>query len=64
MLGEKKALSFPIWLEVVFIVGLLTMAGVEFTHDNWAWAGIFGVAGVAFAASLIARTLMGNKNAD
>ena len=64
MLGEKKALSFPIWLEVVFIAGLLSMAAVEYTHDNWAWAGIFGVSGLAFAASLIARTLMGSKKAD
>ena len=59
---EKKAIQFPLWLEAVIVLGLLLMAVVEYLHDQWFWAVIFGAAGVCFGMSIIARFGSGEKN--
>ncbi len=60
--GEKKSLTFPVWLEGLLIVLALTMAVVEGMHGNWLWAVIFGVSGVAFGIGLLVRLIAGDKH--
>jgi hypothetical protein len=60
--SQKRALSFPKWVEAGLIVFFLVTAVLEFLHDQWMWAGIFGVAGSLFGASLVARMLTGDDD--
>ena len=59
---EKKTLSFPLWVEGTLVVILLVMAGVEYMHNQWFWAAIFGMTGVGVGVSIIARLRAGDKN--
>ncbi len=59
---EKKSISFPIWVEAIIILALLTMAGVEYQHDQWIWAMIFGASGVLFGIGTVARLTSEGKH--
>jgi hypothetical protein len=61
-MAERRALSFPKWVEGTLVVGFVAMAVVEFLHDQWMWAGIFGIAGALFGASLVVRVLWGEED--
>ena len=58
----KKAKSFPPWLEATLIVIFIIMAVIEFTHDEWFWAAIFGIGGTLFGISIATRFLAGDKH--
>jgi hypothetical protein len=59
---KKSALNFPWWAEGLLIVVMLVLAVIEWTHGQWVWATIFGVAGLLFGASLAARLMTGDRD--
>ena len=61
---QKKALSFPWWLEGLVIIGMLVLAWVEWMHGQWIWSIIFALGGTLFGASLAARLVMGGRDGE
>jgi hypothetical protein len=60
--SEKRARSFPKWAEAILILFMVVMAVLEFLHDQWMWAGIFGIAAALFGAGLVSRLLTGDAD--
>jgi hypothetical protein len=59
---NKKALSFPLWVEAILVAVFLVMAYIEGAHAQWFWATLFGVTGLAIGVSLLARWKTGDKH--
>lgn len=59
---NKQPLQISVWMELLFVAAAGAMAGVEAMHGQWFWAGLFGLAGVAFGISVAVRLATGDKH--
>ena len=59
---NDKEFHFPLWLETLALLAMAIMAIVEARHGQWLWAIIFGLGGVAFTASALARAFSRENN--